>query len=134
MQPRWNANTTQRSGIRFRVCVQCSGRIMRFWVAGSAVLTGCGAAIVFSQGYFAISEQGSDGIGGLFTGAGIGFVGAGLLCQALIGRLERFPSGVPGGVISGLRRKAICYSVGGIILVFSLVAFGGFTIAGDISC
>jgi hypothetical protein len=107
---------------------------MRFWVVGSALLTGGGVAIVVSQGYFAISESGgSSNISGLFVGAGIGFVGMGLLVQALGGSLERFPGGVPGSEVAGLRRKAIGYSVGGLGLAGFLVAFGGLAIAGTIS-
>jgi hypothetical protein len=107
---------------------------MRFWVAGSALLTGGGIAIVISQGYFAISDSGgSSNISGLFVGAGIGFIGMGLLVQALGGSLERFPSGVPGSEVAGLRRKVVGYSVGGAVLVGFLVAFGGLALAGTTS-
>lgn len=57
----------------------------------------------------------------------------GLLVQALGGSLERFPSGVPGSEVAGLRRKAIGYSVGAAGLIGSLVAFGGLAIAKIIS-
>jgi hypothetical protein len=108
---------------------------MRFWVVGPALLTGGGVAIVVSQGYFAISESGgSSAISGLFVGASIGVIGMGLLVLALGGSLERFPTGVPGSEVAGLRRKVIGYSVAGVVLACFLVAFGGLAIAGTISC
>ena len=109
---------------------------MRFWVVGSALLTGGGVAIVVSQGYFAISEAGgcSSNISGLFAGAGVGFIGMGFLMQALAGKLERFPGGVPGSEVAGLRQKAIRRSVAAVGLAGGLLTFGGLAIAGAIAC
>jgi hypothetical protein len=113
-----------------------SGMQMRFWVVSSALLTGGGVAIVVSQGYFAISETGGCSInaGGLFAGAGIGFIGMGFLMQALEGKLERFPSGVPGSEVAMLRQKAIRLSVVALGLAGVLLTFGGLAIAGTITC
>lgn len=109
---------------------------VRFWVVSSALLTGGGVAIVVSQGYFAISEAGgcSSNISGLFAGAGVGFIGMGFLIQALGGKLERFPSGVPGSEVAGLRQKAIRHSVVAVGLGCVLLTFGGLAIAGTITC
>jgi hypothetical protein len=109
---------------------------MRFRVVVSALLTGCGVAIVVSQGYFAISEAGgcSSNISGLFAGAGIGSIGMGFLMQALGGKLERFPGGVPGSEVAGLRQKAIRHSVVAVGLACVLVTFGGLAITGTTTC
>lgn len=116
--------------------MEYSGRQMRFWVVSSAVLTGVGVAIVVLQGSRAVSEAGgcSSDIGGLFAGAGLGSVSMGLLVQALEGKLERLPSGVPGSEVAGLRRKAIWRAVAALVLAGLLVTFGGLAIAGTIAC
>jgi hypothetical protein len=110
------------------------GLKMRRWVLASALLTGCGVAIVIFEGCLAIYEPGdSSDISGFFTGAGIGFIGAGLLTQALLNIRGRFPSGTPGSEVAGLRRKAIGYLVGGALLPCVLLTFGGLAMAGSIS-
>ena len=109
---------------------------MRSWIVASAILTAGGVAIVVLQGYFAISETAGRGgnIGGLFAGAGVGFIGMGFLVQALEGKLERFPHDVPGSEVAGLRQKAIRLSVIAVGLAGILVTFGGLAIAGTITC
>jgi hypothetical protein len=108
---------------------------VRFWVVGSALLTGSGVAIVVSQGCLAISEAGgySRDISALFSGAAVGFIGMGFLMQALTGKLERFPSGVPGSEVAGLRRKAMRNSVVAVGLACVLVTFGVLAMAGTIT-
>lgn len=54
--------------------------------------------------------------------------------QALEGRLERFPRGVAGGEVAGLRQKAVRHSVVAVGLAGVLVTFGSLAIAGTITC
>ena len=58
----------------------------------------------------------------------------GFLVQALEGKLERFPSGVRGSEVAGLRRKAIRHSVVAVSLAGVLLTFGGLGITGTITC
>lgn len=102
-------------------------RQVRFWIISSAVLLGLGVAIVFLEGYFAITGGGTGSVASMFAGAGTGFSGMGLLAQAIQGKLQRFPAGA-------LRKKAIRLGVAVIGLSCAFVTFGAFAISGITKC